>query len=188
MTNVADEPRQQQQGDLNGAICALANLRVLRASRGLSLNQVAKRTGMSPGYLQKLERCQIRNPSPHKLAALADVLHYDYDKLMELAGYPVTGSSPDRELDQPKPAKVDCITILEEAARSAGIEQREAEILAEVIHELTEAKKTGLNIKRDLLPRVVRSLRELHAQGVDVSTLDDALSDVELGPRRVRVP
>src|SRR5205085_2259604 len=113
---------------------------------GLSLHEAAQKAGLSVGYLQKLERCQIKSPSPHKLNRLAEVLHTDYRKLMELAGYPDPSKPPGTP-----PRQYDCVEILNNAARSAGIGQREAEILADVARELAAAKEAGLDIKKDLL-------------------------------------
>src|SRR4051812_11175837 len=64
-------------------------LRDIRELRGLSLRAVAEPAGISPAYLQKLERGDVESPSPHALHGLAEVLDTSYDDLMALAGYPV---------------------------------------------------------------------------------------------------
>jgi transcriptional regulator with XRE-family HTH domain len=180
MSNVETDPRITSRGDVgNGSsveVCPLAGLKVLRAGRGLSLNQAAKAAGMSTAYLQRLERCQIKSPSPHKLAQLAEVLKVEYSYLWELAGYP-DPSSPNGTT----PPKHDCVSILSTAARSADIDVEDAEILAGVAHELAEAKRVGLDIKKDLLPRVVRSLRKHHEDGHTGNPLDDTLPELVVG-------
>ena len=64
-------------------------LRGLRDLRGLSLRGTAEPAGISPAYLQKLERGAVESPSPHALHALAEVLDTPYSDLMALAGYAV---------------------------------------------------------------------------------------------------
>jgi transcriptional regulator with XRE-family HTH domain len=64
-------------------------LRDLRKVRGLSLKAVAEPAEISTAYLQKLEGGEVRQPSPHVLHRLADVLKVSYAVLMELAGYVV---------------------------------------------------------------------------------------------------
>jgi len=151
--------------------CPLGDLRVLRAARGLSLNEAAKRAGMSPAYLQKLERGLVDNPSPHKLFSLARVLHYDYAKLMELAGYPNPASG------KAAPQHHDCGAVLEEAARAADIDRDEAETLAALAFELKAAKQEGVEITREMLTRFVRTYRAHQARADDL--LDDVLEDLD---------
>jgi transcriptional regulator with XRE-family HTH domain len=64
-------------------------LRSVRELRGLSLRGVAEPAGISPAYLQKLERGAVTSPSPHALYGVAEVLDTSYADLMALAGYPV---------------------------------------------------------------------------------------------------
>ena len=65
-------------------------LESIRHLRGQSHKTVAGRAGISRAYLHKLERGEVRHPSPPVLAGLATALTVEYDQLMELAGY-VTG-------------------------------------------------------------------------------------------------
>jgi len=62
-------------------------LREARSARGASLEAVAGPAKISGPYLLKLERAQVKNPSPRVLARLAAVLEVPYLRLMELAGY-----------------------------------------------------------------------------------------------------
>jgi transcriptional regulator with XRE-family HTH domain len=64
-------------------------LREVRRLRDTSLKGVAEPAGISAAYLQKLERDEIRSPSPHVLFRLAEALRVPYPRLMELAGYVV---------------------------------------------------------------------------------------------------
>ena len=62
-------------------------LRRLRETKGLSLRQVEKKTGVSNAYLSQIETGKIREPSPHILHKLAEVYETSYQDLMKLAGY-----------------------------------------------------------------------------------------------------
>jgi transcriptional regulator with XRE-family HTH domain len=61
----------------------------VRKMRDRSLRDVASAAGFSPAYLQKLEKDQVKSPSPNRLHALAKELKVPYSDLMELAGYVV---------------------------------------------------------------------------------------------------
>jgi GTP cyclohydrolase I len=65
-------------------------LRELRKVERRSLKSVADGAGISIAYLQKLERDEVKAPSPHVLRGLARTLDDSYAELMELAGYAVT--------------------------------------------------------------------------------------------------
>jgi transcriptional regulator with XRE-family HTH domain len=60
-----------------------------RTMKGLSLRAIADPAGISPTYLQKLERGEVRDPSPNILYRLSERLGLDYSDLMRLAGYVV---------------------------------------------------------------------------------------------------
>lgn len=62
-------------------------IRNLRAMRGESLRAVADATGYSTAYLQKLEKGDVKGPSPHLLQALARHFAVSYLSLMDMAGY-----------------------------------------------------------------------------------------------------
>lgn len=64
-------------------------LRRLRAVRGLTLRQVAARSGVSNPYLCQLELDRVKHPAPRFLRALADCYGVEYLELMRLAGHPV---------------------------------------------------------------------------------------------------
>lgn len=74
-------------------------LREVRALREMSMKAVAEPGGISTAYLQKLERDEVKTPSPHILYRLAEVLRVPYPRLMALAGYvvPSTSDEPERE-------------------------------------------------------------------------------------------
>lgn len=75
-------------------------LRAVRDIKGLSLAAVAKPAGISAAYLQKLERGEVQNPSPHVLYKLAEVLDLPYPELMRLAGYVVPGQERESGRDR----------------------------------------------------------------------------------------
>jgi len=76
----------------------------IRKLKGLSLSAVAKPAGVSPTYLQKLERNQVESPSPHRLHKVAEVLGLDYTNVLRLAGYPVPAGEA-QEIDSADPAE-----------------------------------------------------------------------------------
>lgn len=69
-----------------------------RTMKGLSLRAVADPAGISPTYLQKLERGEVQDPSPNILYRLGEQLGLDYAELMKMAGYvvPVGGQGRGR--------------------------------------------------------------------------------------------
>jgi transcriptional regulator with XRE-family HTH domain len=60
-------------------------LQVVRKMRSLSLAAAAKPAGISATYLQKLERGEVKEPSPRVLHGLSQALEVPYERLMELA-------------------------------------------------------------------------------------------------------
>lgn len=68
---------------------ALSNARTIK---GRSLRSVADGAKISPTYLQKLERGEVRDPSPNVLHRLSEELGLDYGDLMRRAGYVVPAS------------------------------------------------------------------------------------------------
>jgi len=63
------------------------SIRELRKSKGLSLREVAKRSGTSHPYLSQLETGKNKKPTPQIIAKIATGLNEDYFDLMVLAGY-----------------------------------------------------------------------------------------------------
>jgi transcriptional regulator with XRE-family HTH domain len=98
-----------------------AQLHEVRKLKELSLKAVAEPAGISPAYLQKLERNEVKRPSPHVLHGLAEVLEVPYMGLMEAAGYVV----PTADAKKVKPG-----SVLAHAFSSEEISEEEAEVLA----------------------------------------------------------
>lgn len=98
-----------------------AQLHEVRKLKALSLKAVAEPAGISPAYLQKLERNEVKRPSPHVLHGLAGVLEVPYMALMEAAGYVV----PAADAKKVKPG-----SVLAHAFSSEEISEEEAEVLA----------------------------------------------------------
>ena len=78
-------------------------LRETRQAGGLSLEAIAQPAKISAPYLLKLERAQVRSPSPRVLARLATVLEVPYLRLMELAGYLDEADAAKAEIRTPEP-------------------------------------------------------------------------------------
>ena len=74
-----------------------ARIRDLRKTGRRSLKSVADGAGISVAYLQKLERDEVRAPSPHILRGLARTLGITYADLMELAGYALTEDAVEKD-------------------------------------------------------------------------------------------
>ena len=64
-----------------------SELKKLRESKGDSLRQVEKQTGVSNAYLSQLESGKVTKPAPNILHKLSEHYGTSYKKLMELAGY-----------------------------------------------------------------------------------------------------
>jgi transcriptional regulator with XRE-family HTH domain len=66
-------------------------LRKARDVRGLSSTETARRAGISPAYLSRLENDTVKRPSPEVLHHLSEAVGVPYAELMALAGYRVPG-------------------------------------------------------------------------------------------------
>lgn len=97
----------------------------LRRARGeRTLKAVAEPAGISAAYLQKLERGDVKEPSPRVLHGLSEVLDVPYAELMELAGYAV----PNGDSGRARPGNV-----LSYALSSERLTDEEAEHLLQYL-------------------------------------------------------
>lgn len=119
------------------------HLHDVRRTQRRSLKSVAEAARISVAYLQKLERGEVRSPSPHVLHGLSAALRVSYAALMEQAGFVVperaVGSTPERvreavaEVRRQQPNLPDLLEIYRErrrqyaAARPASTPAREAQ-------------------------------------------------------------
>lgn len=62
-------------------------VRAAREERGLSYRDVRDETGLALSHLQRLERGQVSEPSPHVLRKLARALELPYEGLLHDVGY-----------------------------------------------------------------------------------------------------
>ncbi len=69
-----------------GAALRSARERLRQDDRRYSLRQVAKRTGIAPAYLSKIEREEVGPPSEATIVRLAHELRQDPDVLLALGG------------------------------------------------------------------------------------------------------
>jgi GTP cyclohydrolase I len=83
-------------------------LRQARRATGRSLASVAGDARVSQAYLSKLERGQVRSPSPRLLSALGRVLAIPPGELMALAGY---DAAPNGQEPPPPRSYVDRVRI-----------------------------------------------------------------------------
>ena len=96
----------------------------VRKLRGLSLQAVAGPSEISAAYLQKLERGDVKEPSPKVLYRLATTLNLPYERLMVLAGYEMPGG------DAPRAAQTN---VLGFALSSEKLSDDESKALAEYL-------------------------------------------------------
>lgn len=99
-----------------------------REAREIGLREMAKKIGVSPTYLSKVERDQFPPPTEDKVRAIAQIIKCDPDELLALAG-----RTPSDLADIIKRAPVEVSALLR---TTSGMTRDEIARLAE------EAKKT----------------------------------------------
>ncbi|RYH08578.1 helix-turn-helix domain-containing protein [Tropicimonas sp. IMCC6043] len=57
-----------------------------REAREIGLREMAKKIGVSPTYLSKVEREEFTPPTEEKVRAIAQIIECDVDELLALAG------------------------------------------------------------------------------------------------------
>ncbi len=62
-----------------------AYVRREREDRGFGLREMAKKVGVSPTYMSKVERDEFKPPAEDKIRKIADILGIDVDELLALA-------------------------------------------------------------------------------------------------------
>lgn len=72
-------------------------LRAFRTKKGLTLEELARRAGLSKSYLWELENRESQSPSAEKLQAIADVLGEDVSFFVDDAVDSPQESHKDRE-------------------------------------------------------------------------------------------
>ena len=63
-----------------------AFIRSIREGREFGLREMAKKIGVSPTYLSKVERDEFPPPAEDKVCKIAEIFAIDVDELMALAG------------------------------------------------------------------------------------------------------
>lgn len=69
-----------------GEVASVARRRLRRDDRRFSLRKVARRIGIEPSYLSKIERGQVAPPSEATTVRLAEELGEDPDVMLAMAG------------------------------------------------------------------------------------------------------
>jgi hypothetical protein len=137
----------------------LEALRMIRLVRGYSLKDVAGRSGLSAGYIQKIERGEIKEPSPHRLRRIAGALDYSYPQLLVLAGYvdddETAGSSPGST----------GLGVLGDVVGNSGLDDAEAGFLAATLTAYRELRASGTEPPTEFLLAVMLEYQRLHAHG-----------------------
>lgn len=57
-----------------------------REARGIGLREMARKIGVSPTYMSKVERDEFSPPAEDKVKAISEILELDADELLALAG------------------------------------------------------------------------------------------------------
>ncbi|PBC38620.1 hypothetical protein CJ179_39220 [Rhodococcus sp. ACS1] len=99
-----------------------------RTELGLNRSELARRTGLNPSTIMRLEQGLFARPNPHSLLAIADGLNLPGDNLLAEAGWiakakPVTGKPHVRITYQDIPSEVarDIQAAIDAIASSRGI-------------------------------------------------------------------
>jgi transcriptional regulator with XRE-family HTH domain len=103
-------------------------LRELREFSGKTLKAIAEPSGISTAYLQKLERGDVKSPSPKVLYGLAQTLGANYLELMRRTGYVVPGGAAEGK-------------TLAHALSSEGLTEQEAEALTTYLQLLRQKQR-----------------------------------------------
>jgi HTH-type transcriptional regulator, competence development regulator len=57
-----------------------------REAKEIGLREMAKKIGVSPTYLSKIERGEFDPPAEDKVRRIAEIIGHDHDELLALAG------------------------------------------------------------------------------------------------------
>jgi transcriptional regulator with XRE-family HTH domain len=63
-----------------------AFIRRERVAKDIGLREMAKKIGVSPTYLSKIERDEFAPPTEEKVRKIAEIIGHDPDELLALAG------------------------------------------------------------------------------------------------------
>ncbi|MBT5245839.1 MAG: helix-turn-helix transcriptional regulator [Rhodospirillaceae bacterium] len=63
-----------------------AHIRAVREEREFGLREMAKKIGVSPTYLSKVERDEFPPPAEDKVRKIAEIFEINVDELLALAG------------------------------------------------------------------------------------------------------
>jgi HTH-type transcriptional regulator, competence development regulator len=119
-------------------------LHKVRQLKGLSLRAVAEPAGVSPTYLHKLERGEVKAPSPHRLQRLAHALGLDYADLFFLAGYDRPEKNPSargRQSTAPVPLSAKGSLLRQAFQSEEQVSDDELEQLARYLQFLRQQKQ-----------------------------------------------
>lgn len=74
-------------------------LKKIRESKGMTVNQLAMYSGVSAASISRYETGDRGVPKPPTIEKLAKGLRIEYDELMRIAGYSKGNEAPQRKLD-----------------------------------------------------------------------------------------
>ncbi len=126
-------------------------LKKIRDDLNISLREAARRSKLSHSYIDFVEKgvhlkrkARIK-PSPDTLKALSEAYHYDYTKLMQVAGY-VDKEDIEKESVNALPESV-ILDVIEKAEKEFGVSLRDdpdvEEAVRNMITTLAKMKQQG---------------------------------------------
>jgi transcriptional regulator with XRE-family HTH domain len=100
------------------------NIRAIRISKKIGLNQLARMAKVSPGYLSELENNKFNNPTMDKLNKIADALDVSVDEFFKEALYfePDSTNVADKVAEQSSEYKdAQISSMIEKGLKEAGL-------------------------------------------------------------------
>lgn len=96
------QKEQRHIKNMESTIQLSSELKRLRDSRGVTLRDLSEQTGVSNSYLSQLENHQIKEPSLHVVAKIAQFYGISYQRFLKVFGYVDSeskDSSSERHID-----------------------------------------------------------------------------------------
>jgi HTH-type transcriptional regulator, competence development regulator len=96
-------------------------IKKIRESKHLTLNQVALYSDISAAQLSRIENGKRGVPKPNTIKGISEGLKYDYNKLMEIAGYIKDGPQNNEDLHSDE--DYDSLAEINKLLKRYGIKQ-----------------------------------------------------------------
>lgn len=120
-------------------------LRKLRLEAGLSQNALAKKTGVDPSYINRIERGERQPPSVgviHDIARALELDSFSVDQLLLGAGYaPATAANPQRVIHPRLQLLGDFLSDENILPEDRDLIERDIDLLEEHIHLIRKRRR-----------------------------------------------